>query len=536
MTTSSKNITRLSTLTALVAATLLGAAGCNGDEIIEGSATDGTTGDTDTTTSDTADPTTTSNNTTDGTTGDTDTTTGGDTTSQDPYCGDGVVDDGEECDDGNEDNDDACLNTCIMASCGDGYTQEGVEECDDGSEESWTCNEQCQLFCGDGAVNNGEECDDGNVESGDGCDYLCKHEVPHCGNGVVNEEEGEKCDDGNIKDGDGCESNCQVSQPGVCGDDVVDWNEPCDGGVGCEDDCTPTLLNMCDIPIDYSCDAYDENPTVANALGLGCGVIGNVIMPAGMASVVCPDESACHIATGFGQFKPWEGDTFVVLSTGESTPPDLEGVIYEGPSSQGGNGSNGNPDGVDGSDMWGEGVEMNDLARLRLTLSTPKDAVGYSFRFAVGFSAWPNINTVFDDGLGFWQTSESYTGPVGELLSATTLSTHFSSMDNPSCENNAGTDGPGYSCEESKLAGSGFEGDAMTTDLRVNGSTGPEGESFTVEAFLFDKGDDAEASVAVFDGVKYLCDKCIPEDAPACQGVNPAVNCCGIPFPQATAS
>jgi cysteine-rich repeat protein len=36
------------------------------------------------------------------------------------YCGDGDVDKGEECDDGNEDTYDACINTCTMNVCGDG--------------------------------------------------------------------------------------------------------------------------------------------------------------------------------------------------------------------------------------------------------------------------------------------------------------------------------------------------------------------------------------------------------------------------------
>jgi hypothetical protein len=56
-------------------------------------------------------------------------------------CGDGTVNGaaGEECDDGNEDNTDACLDTCVAASCGDGYVQAGVEECDDGSGFCISC-------------------------------------------------------------------------------------------------------------------------------------------------------------------------------------------------------------------------------------------------------------------------------------------------------------------------------------------------------------------------------------------------------------
>jgi cysteine-rich repeat protein len=51
-------------------------------------------------------------------------------------CGDLNVNEaaGETCDDGNVDNTDGCLDTCVAASCGDGFVQAGVEECDDGND------------------------------------------------------------------------------------------------------------------------------------------------------------------------------------------------------------------------------------------------------------------------------------------------------------------------------------------------------------------------------------------------------------------
>ena len=39
---------------------------------------------------------------------------------------------GETCDDGNIQNDDGCINNCIIATCGDGYLWAGMEICDDG--------------------------------------------------------------------------------------------------------------------------------------------------------------------------------------------------------------------------------------------------------------------------------------------------------------------------------------------------------------------------------------------------------------------
>ena len=56
-------------------------------------------------------------------------------------CGNGHVEAGEGCDDGNQVNTDGCTNACAVAVCGDGTTrtdlsedQEGFEACDDGNE------------------------------------------------------------------------------------------------------------------------------------------------------------------------------------------------------------------------------------------------------------------------------------------------------------------------------------------------------------------------------------------------------------------
>ena len=79
-------------------------------------------------------------------------------------CGNGIVDASEECDDGNTSNTDACLNSCVAASCGDGYVWSGVEECDDGNTSNTdACLNSCvAASCGDGYVWSGvEECETG---------------------------------------------------------------------------------------------------------------------------------------------------------------------------------------------------------------------------------------------------------------------------------------------------------------------------------------------------------------------------------------
>lgn len=97
-----------------------------------------------------------------------------------PFCGDGVVDEGngEECDDGAVNGDDqACTSECKNNVCGDGKVYAGVEACDDGAGngDGQACLSSCEIAaCGDGHVWEGAEaCDDGNLDAGDGCSAGC---------------------------------------------------------------------------------------------------------------------------------------------------------------------------------------------------------------------------------------------------------------------------------------------------------------------------------------------------------------------------
>jgi cysteine-rich repeat protein len=85
-------------------------------------------------------------------------------------CGDGDLDDGEACDDGNNQAGDGCRPDCTLEACGDGIL-DPQEECEDGNTvHDDACGNDCIVnFCGDGEVENGEPCDDGNDDLGDGC-------------------------------------------------------------------------------------------------------------------------------------------------------------------------------------------------------------------------------------------------------------------------------------------------------------------------------------------------------------------------------
>ena len=195
-------------------------------------------------------------------------------------CGDGQVQAGEDCDDGNEVETDSCLQNCKRARCGDGilrtglmdgesglksammemtmtmmsaeiivesrgvvmapYTQH-VEACDDGNGiETDDCLNNCQLAtCGDGVIQaNVETCDDQNSDDTDACTNLCQR--ARCGDGVVFAGN-EACDDGNLVSTDACLNDCTVAR---CGDGHVHVGvEDCDDGNdddedGCRSDCT----------------------------------------------------------------------------------------------------------------------------------------------------------------------------------------------------------------------------------------------------------------------------------------------------------
>jgi cysteine-rich repeat protein len=132
-------------------------------------------------------------------------------------CGDGLVEGGEECDDGNNAPGDGCAADCtIEPFCGDGTLDDG-EECDDGNNAPGDgCDPDCivEPSCGDGTLDDGEECDDGNNAPGDGCGADCTIE-PSCGDGTL--DDGEECDDGNNTPGDGCAADCSEEGGGTGG-------------------------------------------------------------------------------------------------------------------------------------------------------------------------------------------------------------------------------------------------------------------------------------------------------------------------------
>lgn len=198
-----------------------------------------------------------------------------------PVCGDGLVSQVEECDDGNEDPGDNCTNNCQLSRCGDGIVHSTEESCDDGNDdEGDACSNDCQRSCGDGMTEGPEECDDGNDSNNDRCLNDCLD--ASCGDGFA-QDRVELCDDGNDSNNDGCLNNCVEA---FCGDRTL-WSgvEACDDGNdsnhdACLNDCTEATcgdgfvragVEACD---DGNSDDTDSCLNNCRAARCGDGVIG----------------------------------------------------------------------------------------------------------------------------------------------------------------------------------------------------------------------------------------------------------------------
>jgi fibro-slime domain-containing protein len=232
-------------------------------------------------------------------------------------CGDGFIDVGEACDDGNKTGGDGCALDCKIIEpnyscptpgmpcvstsvCGDGFVT-GTEQCDDTNKASndgcsstckvetgWVCpvpGASCNAAaCGDGKVAGAEECDDGNTANSDGCSSTCKLQTTTvvvapttttpgntkvvnwtcatpgapctktvCGNGGAPEGT-EQCDDGNNKPLDGCSADCQ-------------WEPSCPNGT-CASRCGDGLLFDFDADANGAIDEECDDGNLRN--GDGC--------------------------------------------------------------------------------------------------------------------------------------------------------------------------------------------------------------------------------------------------------------------------
>ncbi|MEI9940908.1 MAG: DUF4215 domain-containing protein [Pseudomonadota bacterium] len=180
-------------------------------------------------------------------------------------CGNGKLDPGETCDDSNIFSGDGCSGTCNGSNCPPVCTVEADYTCGTVGQSCIYTPPPPAAQCGNGKLETGEGCDDGNTSGGDGCSSICAIETgwkcttqntpcvaKQCGDGILAGTE--QCDDAIVNTTSGCTPSCTIAPnatcpagggacvPMVCGDGKVTGSETCDSGLndgkhGCSTTC-----------------------------------------------------------------------------------------------------------------------------------------------------------------------------------------------------------------------------------------------------------------------------------------------------------
>lgn len=131
-------------------------------------------------------------------------------------CGNGILEDGEQCDDRNLVNTDACTNACKHAVCGDTIVRTGVEQCDDGNAvNNDGCTNDCRTVCVPGTMQCGtwggwSTCSSGARTRTRTCSESA------CGTSRVETESQPCCDGTNRPDGCSCSNDSRNCASGFC--------------------------------------------------------------------------------------------------------------------------------------------------------------------------------------------------------------------------------------------------------------------------------------------------------------------------------
>ena len=211
-----------------------------------------------------------------------------------PDCGNGRLDDNEECDDENTQTGDGCSAGCQV-------------------ESGWECRgtpSTCTPVCGDNTTVGSEICDGTDLQTETcvtqgfaGGILVCKPDCTGfdtsgctlCGNGIL--DENEACDDSNSGDGDGCSAGCQVESgwechgtpstcTPVCGDGRTVGSEICDGADLRSETCNSQGLTGGTLACQPDCTGFDTS---------GCYLCGDGICSDSLGETV----SACPTDCGF---------------------------------------------------------------------------------------------------------------------------------------------------------------------------------------------------------------------------------------------
>jgi len=239
---------------------------------------------------------------------------------QGPVCGDGIVEGNEECE------------GVAIETCADFGFDGGTTACTSCKVDTSACT---RVTCGDGVLDDGEACDDGELNGTYGyCNSNCSGQGPRCGDGVLHENEvcdagefrGDRCTTEGFDGGEiACTSECllDTSSCTTCGDGVAEGDETCDDGMAngrygaCNSTCSGQGARCGDgiINGNEECDGLNTGNATCSSENAGLG------------SVSC---SACRIDTSACSMSPQAGDViFTEVMNNPNISYDSDGEWFE---------------------------------------------------------------------------------------------------------------------------------------------------------------------------------------------------------------
>jgi hypothetical protein len=288
----------------------------------------------------------------------------------------------------------------------------------------------------------------------------------------------------------------------------------------------------CGAPLPVTCDDIDDDPW--HAIGLNCPGGPQVT---GTITLTGPQQIHVHQGNlgtfAPPPFPPREGDKFVILSSGNAQDLTVPGLFastsigfagtplpppiqtnavsatedcYDNPGLVG-NGDCSNTI----QDQWSQGNGSYDYAEMRIEVTVPVGAFGFSYDFAMFSTEYPGFyQTSYNDMYIAWLESEQWTGNISFDDMGNPISLNAGFLDYKDAPNPYDCPAP---CQAPELQGTAMEGHAGTRWLTTNAGVTP-GEQIELVLGVFDLSDSSLDTVIILDNFHWACEGGAPVTIP----------------------